>query len=59
LTSIAICRLESTLRLLVDVDFCSSFCMHDPCRLNRCVTGQAIMEVCHVNGELTYYSMFE
>ena len=43
LPSIAIRRLESTLRLLVNVDFRSSFYTPDPCKLNRYATDQAIM----------------
>jgi len=37
------CRLEITLRLLVNVDFRSSFYTRDPYRLNRRATDQAIM----------------
>jgi hypothetical protein len=59
LTSIAICRLDSTLRLLGKVDFRSSFYTRDPCRLNHYATGQAIIGLCNATGELIYYSMFE
>lgn len=43
-TSIAICTLEITLRLLVKVDFRSSFFRRDPGRLNRRAADQAMMK---------------
>ena len=42
-SSVALGRLVITLRLLVNVDFRSSFYRRDPYRLNRRATDQAIM----------------